>query len=430
MMRRWEQLHPVNAVQIAWLKRTVGIDSLYAAADRVFRRLVLRVPQPAAQVLRRPDRPGCGRGAFEFQRRQFAGDWRSVLQGAVTNELNRPFADFEPPWRIQLFESPRHGQFLALGYRHLIADARSIARVLHEIIRNAVAPSVRPAGFEAEHRPESVRDLYPEEFRRRRFPLMFWNLLRELWTSRRAFRPPCGDHRDLRMEFRIHGDVPLTNLKAAARRLDATINDLVFAAILEWLACRFPPARRGRRPDLAVAALADLTGRSASGVPRAFGQYLSQFALRLPVLPGMPFEEIVRQAARAGQAAKQIGPLIDCARGFEYIAMMWDWIPVLRRPDFLPAFIPLLAGVSNVHLGAVVQDSRTTSAIHSYFRGTCITNVLPMMLSLTTVGDVCTLTTTHRPAVFSSADMTTLAAHLCDRLAPARQAALPAAACA
>jgi hypothetical protein len=51
-----------------------------------------------------------------------------------------------------------------------------------------------------------------------------------------------------------------------------------------------------------------------------------------------------------------------------------------------------------------------------------------MMLSLTTVGSTCTLTTTHRPAVFSASDMTSLAAHLHDRLAPAGLAAIRAAA--
>jgi hypothetical protein len=91
------------------------------------------------------------------------------------------------------------------------------------------------------------RNLYHEEFRWWRLPAMAWTHARELWASRRAFRPPCDDPRDLRMEFHMHGDVPLQSLKDAAWRHGATINDLVFAAILEWMACRFPPDRRGRR---------------------------------------------------------------------------------------------------------------------------------------------------------------------------------------
>jgi hypothetical protein len=427
MMRRWERFHPVNAVQIAWLNRTIRVDSIQRAADRVLQRLTGR-PTPPAANRQAPDHVDGNRTEFEFQHRSFVGDWRAVLQGAVTTELNRPYGDTEPPWRIFLFESPVFGQFLGLGYRHVIADARSIALVLHEIIRLAVCPHGDPAGFEAELRPESLRDLFPAEFRWRRIPSMLWNQWQDLWASRRAFRPPCDDPRNLQMEFRIHGNLPLNDVKAAARRYDATINDLVFAAILEWLAGRFPLHLRGRRPDLAVAALADLTGRSAKAFPNAFGQYLSQFAVRLAVGPGTSFEQIVRRAIGCSQAAKRTGPLIDAARGFESIAIFSDWLPFLRRPDFLPALIPLLAGVSNVHLATIVKDARTSSAIRSYFRGTCVTNVLPMMLSLTTVGTTCTLTTTHRPAVFSAGDMTSLAAHLHDRLAPARHAAIRAAA--
>src|SRR5262245_47887890 len=299
MMLRWEAQHPVNAMQIAQLNRSVSMGTACAAADRVFRRLV----------------PGNLQSLFEFCYQPFVGDWRAVLEDTVTNELNRPYDDAAPPWRLTLFESPRDGQFLALGYRHVIADARSTVLVLHEIVRQMLAPSTRLKGFEAECRRESLRDLYPAEFRWGRLASSIRNNLAELWASRRAFRAPCPDAGDLHMEFGIHDvDLTLAGLKATARRYDVTVNDLAFAAILEWLARRFPLADRGRLPDLSVAVLADLSNRSDSPLPRAFGQYLSQFAIRLPVAADTPFSEIVGQAARCSQAAKQTRRLIDAAR--------------------------------------------------------------------------------------------------------------------
>jgi hypothetical protein len=413
MMLRWEEQHPVNAVQIARLNRSISPGTAAAAADRVFRRLV----------------PGSLQSLFEFSYQPFVGDWRAVLEDAVTDDLNRRYEGAAPPWRLTLFESPRDGQFLALGYRHVIADARSIVLVLHEIIRQTLSPSTRLKGFEAENRRECVRDLYPVEFRWRRLPALAWNQLAELWASRRAFRAPCTDPGDLRMEFGIHdSSLPLAGLKATARRYDATINDLLFAAILEWLSRRYPLSERGRRPDLSVAVLADLSARSESPLPRAFGQYLSQFAIRLPIAAGTPFDEIVRHAARCSQAAKSTSRLIEAARGFEALSKVWDLLPLVRRPAVLPALIPLLAGVSNVHLGAIVKDPLLQTAVRSYLRGTCVTNVLPMMLSLTTVGDHCTLTTTHRPTIFSSEEMKDLAAHVGDRLASPVRITLPVAA--
>jgi hypothetical protein len=231
------------------------------------------------------------------------------------------------------------------------------------------------------------------------------------------------------MEFGIH-DVELTpaGLKATARRYDATVNELLLAGILEWLARRYPLPDRGRRSDLAVAVLADLSSRAGIPLPRAFGQYLSQFAIRLPVAADMPFGEIVGHAARCSRAAKRTCRLIGTSHAFETLSKIWDWLPLMRRPSFLPTFIPLLAGVSNVHVGSIVSDSLLEAAIRSYLRGTCVTNVLPMMLSLTTVGDHCTLTTTHRPTVFSREEMDDLAAHVGDRLASPARISLPVAA--
>lgn len=428
MMLQWERWHPVNAIQFARLDASIAAATIASAADRVFRRLT---GHPGAAPACQPtgDWGVAGEGPyFAFQHQRFIGDWRTELERAVTSELNRGYSDSDPPWRILLLESAQDGQFLGLGYRHVIADARSISLLLHEIIRYAVAPSAQPSGCEAEVRPESLRTLYAEEFRWRRIPAMAWNHARELWASRRAFRPPCADPRDLRMEFLIHGDISLKSVKDAARSHDATINDLVFAAILEWMAGRFPAERRGSRRDLAVAALADLSSRATPPLPRAFGQYLSQFAVRLPAVPGAPFAELVQRAATASRMAKRTGRLIDASRGFELIAKSWERIPILRRPGLLPAMIPILAGVSNVHLGDVARDPLAASVIGTYLRGTCVTDVLPMMVSLTTVGDTCTMTTTHRPAVFSSAEMRSLVQHLKERLAHGRTAALPAAA--
>jgi hypothetical protein len=413
MMLRWEAQHPVNAVQIARLNRSVSLGTAAAAADRVFRRLV----------------PGSLESLFEFCYQPFVGDWQAVLGDAVTDELNRPYDSAAAPCRLTLFESPRDGQFLALGYRHVIADARSIVLVLHEIVRQMLAPTTRLKGFEAENRRECLRDLYPGEFRWRRLPSLAWHQLAELWASWRAFRPPCSDPGDLRMKFCIHdADLSLDGLKATARRYEATINDVVSAAILEWLSRRFPLADRGRRHDLSVAVLADLSARSDSPLPRAFGQYLSQFAIRLPIAAETPFDEIVRHTARCSRAAKGTGRLIDAARGFDILSKIWDMLPPVRRPAVLPALIPLLAGVSNVHVSGIVKDPLLQTAIRSYVRGTCVTNVLPVMLSLTTAGNDCTLTTTHRPTIFSSEEMTDLAAHVGDRLASPARVSLPVAA--
>lgn len=409
MMHRWEQLHPVNAVQIAWLNRQVTSTDAIAAAERVFCRL-----GDERDVRARDSDDADPR--FEFEHRPFIGDWRDLMQHAVTSELNRPYDEGDPPWRLFLFESPVWGQFLALGYRHRIADARSVALILHEIVRLAVAPAEQVEWTIAAG-GAPVHEMFSSEFELRRLPNLVASHLSEMWASRRAFRPPRYGSSELRMEFRVHdAELPIGSMKSLSRRHEATINDLVCAAMLEWFARRFPPEARGRRSDLSLAVLADLTSRAGSDTGRAFGQYLSQYAVRAAVTPAMTFEEVVERAVRCGRDSKQIVRLIHNLRGFSLMARAWDLAKAVRRPIFLPALIPLLGGISNVHLSAVTRNPHLERTIRGYFRATCVTNILPMMLCITTVADRCTITTTHRPAIFADEDVNGLVEHVAGRL--------------
>src|SRR2546429_611432 len=115
MMLRWEQLHPVNAMQIAWLRGKVSANAVCAAAERVFRRLR---PGSSGQSHSPAASGSEGQPAvFEFQYRPFAGDWRTMLGAAITSDLNNAYDAAASPWRLTLFESPQEGHFLALGYR-------------------------------------------------------------------------------------------------------------------------------------------------------------------------------------------------------------------------------------------------------------------------------------------------------------------------
>jgi hypothetical protein len=126
--------------------------------------------------------------------------------------------------------------------------------------------------------------------------------------------------------------------------------------------------------------------------------------------------DIVRLIAQQTKACKPVFPLLMTARGFEFLCREWDLIPRVRRPGHLPWALPILAGVSNVNLSPIVGHEGAALAVQNYFRGMCVTNLLPMMLGVTTLRDTCTLTTTHRPAVFTAMQMDDLAAHIGWRL--------------
>ena len=410
MMLRWEQQQPVNAVHVAWLQKSFRPLDIKSATTKAVRRLLSSNPA------RLSDQQSGIAELFEFRQAEIAGDWRINLQSAVTNELNTPFPPGSPPLRISVFDDRRLGQFLMLGYRHVIADARSITLLLHEIIHYLSSPVVESPCYAATCSGESLDRLFPSEYRARRIPVVAWNLVTEFWKSLRCTRLPAHDRADLRMECRLHqSSLPLAALKDLGSQLGATFNDLILAALLEWFAREYP-FQKSRGRELAIATLVDLYGRAAILRPHAFGQFLTSFAVRVPATAQMPFEEIVRLVARETQSCKQVAPLLINARSFEFLAREWDLIPFTRRPEYLPAVLPLLAGISNVNLPGIIGQPEQSLGVRNYFRGTCVTNLLPMMLSITTVGDTCSLSTTHRSAVFTAAQMDDLAAHVGRRL--------------
>lgn len=410
MMLRWEQLQPVNAVHVAWLQKSFRPSDIKSAITRTLQRLQNSSPG------RMPDPESCYGELFEFRHVAISGDWRGHLEAAVTNELNTSYPPGSPPLRISVFDLPRHGQFLVLSYRHLIADARSIALLLHEIIHYLTSPAAQPPRFATKINDESLDQMFSSEYRWRRIPAVAWNLVTELWKSLRCRRLQPNESDNLRMEFRLHqSSLPLVVLKNLCRQWAVTFNDLILAAMMEWLAREYP-GQKSRRRELAVATLVDLSGRAELPRPQAFGQYLTSFAVRAPVTARMPFEEIVRLVALQTQSCKRLSRLLLNARSFEFLSREWDLFPFARRPAYLPSVLPLLAGVSNVNLPGIVGQTEQSLGVRNYFRGTCVTNLLPMMLSITTVGDTCSLSTTHRPALFTAAQMDDLAVHVGRRL--------------
>lgn len=410
MMRRWEKLHPVNAVHVVWLDDPVPLTQIEAAAERVFERLLQISSSSVGQNSRNSGR------LFGFQDRSVEGDWRRHLEQAVTCELNAPFQDDRPPFRIAVINVGGREQFLILSYRHVIADARAVALLVNEIIGQLTNPAAQNPGHEVVVGRSNLRELFPAEFQWRCAPAVACHLAREWWKSRRCVQLTPHDAKDLRMEFRVHQTgLSLAALKITCQRYGATVNDLILASILErftsWLS-----NRRDGRSELAVATLVDLSSRGEPAQPLAFGQFISQFIVRAPVTTDLSFAEIVQMVAERTASQKRVRPLIFNSISLGLVARLWDLLPFVREPQHLASVMPLVAGVSNVNLSGIVDDSRITSLIRHYFRGTCVTNLLPMMLSLTSMRETVSLTTTHRPVFFSADQMADLAAHVGRRL--------------
>ncbi|MBS0266916.1 MAG: hypothetical protein JSS02_33625 [Planctomycetes bacterium] len=419
MMRRWEQLHPVNAVHVVQLNRPVSSQAIRHAADRVFERL-LKSPsenQPPRSI-------GISEQLgplFDFSETWTSVDELPLLESAVTAELNTPFAEHQTPFRLRVIRSRHHAPLLLVCYRHVVADARALALLIQELLTRLAQPDACLTENLALISDRTLPDLYPQEFRLSRSLVTAFHILDEWWQSRHCLRLPVRDPDDLHMDFQIHHTaLPLEALQSTCHKFHASVNDLLLATLFEWFSQRIGTGNQCHPLPMALATLADLSSRGTKHERLAFGQFVSQFAIRAVISPQWPFSRIVATVQALTQRQKQTARLIDNSRGFDFLSRLWDWWPSIRSPGRLAHDLPFLAGISNVNLAAIWDRAGSPPLVRSYLRGTCVTNLLPMMLTVTSTSQDVSLSTTHRSAYFTRHEMSLLASHVCERLIGAK----------
>ena len=395
MMAYWETQQAVNAVQIAELTDGVSQTELQAAADRLFHKFLIAGPGgwptltgariPAARVLVRfdelTDREGCS------------------LDAVVTRLLNEPFSDDEPPFRVGLCRSHER-QFVWLCYRHAIADARSIALLMQNLLEELVCQNCRELPLLVQRTEETLADLFRPDLRRLGWLGNLRQTVQTMWDLQRSHRRPPADPANFRMTFLAHAEqLPLAAIINRAKSLDATVGELLTAAMLEWFIAQDPPRSHYGRPTRCVSVLVDLTLRAIPRRSDLFGQFLSPHNHFARCHPKLSFENLVRQVVRSH---RRLAIVPQCLRTLRGLGLNAQLVRTARKPVAnwnQELLFPVSGSLSNVNLPAVLSASRVPLPVANYFRGTCATQFTPLMLCLTTVKDNCTLTTTHRDTV-------------------------------
>ena len=235
MMLRWERLHPMNAVQFVRLARSVSPDHVRRTARRIIGELCAdalpRGESQTDQLCREtPSEP-------EFRVYQLGFEGNSRLEQILADELNRPYLEEECPFRIGLAEANDGTQYLLFGYRHVIADARSTSLVVHRLLR-----ALRDDDCEMPppllHRPHRLQDMINQQIEPQRFLRTQSESARQLLDAVGTYLPSprSSDHT---IAFAMHGPhLLLEDIRRTAGAYSATIQDLLFASIIDWLRTR------------------------------------------------------------------------------------------------------------------------------------------------------------------------------------------------
>lgn len=414
MMAYWERLHPVNAVQIAELSRAVSMPQLSAAVTRLFAKFC------AADSKNRW--PGAN-GSDQDARREvvaqnvcFPCDLVHPLERCVTDLLNQPFAEDEPPFRVGLAEHVDR-QYLWLSYRHSVADARSISLLMQNLLEEIFADEPDSLPLLVDRANVPLPAMFPEESRRAAGWRAIGHSLRTLWSLQRCHRRPPNDPNAFHMSFLIHAEqLPVDALRQRARDYGVTIGELLAASMVDWFVeqDRHSPTSLWS-PNRCVSVLADLTGRASPQRPRIFGQYLAPRNIMVNSRRRMSFAELVGTVKALSRMEHLVVDGLRSLRGLSMNSFLVGRCPRAFANWYQERLFPVSGALSNVNLQSVLPPPRTPVPLVHYFRGTCATQFSPMILCLTTVNDTCSLTTTHREAVYTHQEMRDLAAHVIER---------------
>lgn len=400
-MLRWRDMHPYNAVHVVTLPVALDAARIETSIRRQLEALGL-----TGLVL------DCRRASYEWTGGAAAAPLAVLPGGAdpaarvheeMERELNRAFA---PDGRIDPFRffavDAGTAFHLGIAYDHFVAGGDSIVRLLQRVVEDycKLPPSAAAA----------MRfDLYPPGYRRlfsrQTIPLVrglsSWRAL--IASCRRSVRPPYpknGDGYNGVVFARIEG-AEAARLAGTARAWAMTQNDLILAIMLKTLSPLVPERRQAkRRRDLAVGSIVNLRGDFGALAADGFAPLLGSFRVAHPVPQDMSLRDLARYVAGETSGIKRRKLYLQTLLAIGLSSAQWRFLSDQERQRFHAKNYAVWAGVTPLQLNALWPDAKTYPFRLNYVRAVATGPLSPIVVALTTLGDVIEVALSFRRAAF------------------------------
>lgn len=408
-MLRWRALHPYCASHV------IAVDAPLDAA---------RLRSTIAGVLE-----DCGLTGLELEakRRRFryrggpASVALELVDGAdapydaaarvVERTINVAFPADGPLDPFRFFAVRQPDRFLlGVTYDHFIAGGDSIVVLLTDIADRYAAEA--PVRLERLARyPPTYARLFARHAGALARGLVALRGLLAGWRS--AIRPHFHDPADGTNGF-AHALVEAPRyalLRATARRLGVTTNDLLLALLLRAV---MPIAARrhhtGRRTQVAIASIVNVRGDYQPPATEVFGQFLSSFRIVHPFVERQSLADMARgvslQTRRAKEAKLYLVTLVALAGA----ALMWPFASPARRHRLYLKYHPVFAGLTPLQVDTLRRRGPTGDG--EYLRAASTGPMSPMVVAVSVAGAAMRIGITYRTTALSRADVDAVIASL------------------
>ncbi|HKW79939.1 MAG TPA: hypothetical protein VJQ49_02920 [Casimicrobiaceae bacterium] len=410
-MMRWRDMHPYNAVHVVTLSLPFDRARLEASIGRQLERLGLT---GLSLDRRRASYHWQGGPASRALAVLAAGsDPIAVVRAETERQLNLGFAAsgaFEP---FRFFAVDGGARFhLGLAYDHFIAGGDSIVLLLQRLVEDY-------AGIDAAG--TAVFGLDPPKYRRlfarQAVPLLLglgsWGRL--ISSCRRSLRPRYARGGDGsngvafgRLESAGHA-----RLARTAHAWGTTQNDLFLAILLKVLSPRLAERYRARRRrELAVASIVNVRRDFGSAATLSFAPLLGSFRISHPAPPDIELRALAGFVHAATSRIKRRKLYLQTLLAIGLSNLQWRFLSDEERRRFHAKNYAVWAGITPLQLNALWPAARGYPFAIGYLRAVATGPLSPIVLSLTTLGDVVEIALSFRTAALGRDDAEAILAEI------------------
>jgi NRPS condensation-like uncharacterized protein len=400
-MRRWAALGPYNAGHVMRVSGAVDLERWRTAITAVLRE-----------------------AGFEKCQESSIAPSPHELEATIARELNTPFAPGDCPLRAFVISKESDSHFLGVIFDHWFADSYSVRLLMQQFFLSYQRPNRDPGASPIRFATGEASDILGKS--RNVFSGIgaLFACVRSYLHHRRAHRINLRNPLDFRADFLLidFPDGVIDRVRAVARNCAATVNDVFLAATAQVLGVRTADARsRSKRNRLGLATAVDLRPLVGEALDGMFGFFLSYFTLVLERPEEVPLPTLAAEIARETGAIKSRAEPIRFILGLRIMRMIWDIFPGARRKaQLFPKTLPLMGGISNVNLTGSWMEQRELASgkpqVIDYLRISPVGPLLPLVFTLSTIGNRLSLGVTYRTTAFSRADAEQIAKDFVDVL--------------
>jgi NRPS condensation-like uncharacterized protein len=402
-MLHWNDLHPYNAVHVVRIPAPLDLERLGNVVNGT-----LEAHGLTGLTLNR------GSGTYRYHGGPVSCEIKTITGGEsrhaslcaeIERQLNTAFVQGERFNPFKFFVAPERDCFsLGVVYFHAVADAESMVLLIKEMVETYLKGNGSQLSKPLNLYPNRLDGLlqHPKLFARKLAALP--SLVRDMASSCRLH---YRDEKDFNNRFTFFAldSGNLDSLIKTAKAWNVTLNDLFLSLLMKCFShLESDRLRNPRRRKISVGCIVNLRKDLGLDDQRTFGLFLGSLVITHEIPDGISLMELTKDIRRRTLAIKQgrlyMGTSLEMAFG----RFMLSWFSVERQKKIYQKNYPLWGGITNLNLNSLWEQPPGEKPT-DYFRAVSTGAVTPLVLSVTTVGDMVNLGITYRSTVFSGLDI-------------------------